>query len=216
MKKIEDSDMLIPDTCEAFTDKPLYEIEEYRSIESLLEEFSVAVDVGAHVGFWSKRLCSSFDRVIAFEAVPDVYKCLDANLAGTSNIEHHGLAIGPRFGSADLLIDEEDSGAGKVVRQPTEDKITQVCLDDFLAQDGGLDNDVSFEESVDFIKIDVEGFEVYVLDGAVDIIKLYRPVVCIKVEHEDDDRTDDVLLPLNYKKVETVGKYNVWKYDDKF
>lgn len=216
MKKIADSDIYIPDTCEAFADKPLWEIEEYREVLEMLDEFSIAVDIGAHVGFWSKRLCDSFEKVIAFEAVPEVVKCLEMNMEGVPNIEHHGLAVGPRFGSADLLIDEEDSGAGKVVRQPTEDKITQVCLDDFLAPEGGLDNDISFEQSVDFIKIDVEGFEVYVLDGACEIIKLYRPVVCIKVEHEDDDRTDDVLMPLGYVKSATVGKYNIWKYDDKF
>lgn len=218
MKLIEDTDIYIPDTCEVFEKQSMYEIEDYRYAMENSKGFSVAVEIGAHVGMWTRQLCNKFDRVISFEAMPEVYKCMEANTALCTNLEHHGIVVGPRFGYCYLEYDESDSGSGKVVRVMTDEEATTIALDDFLSsgEDCGLDTEISFESSIDFVKIDVNGYEAYVLDGAIDIIKLYRPTLFIRVEHEDDDRVDDVLLPLRYKKTGNINNYYVWQYDDKF
>lgn len=218
MKLIKDTDIYIPETCEVFEDKTYYEIEDYRYAMENSKGFSVAIEVGAHVGIWTKELCNKFDRVLAFEALPDVYACLVENTKLEINLEHHGIAVGPRFGYCYLEYDEKDSGSGKVVRVMTDEEATTIALDDFLSPgpDCGLDNELTFEQSVDFVKIDVNGYEAYVLDGLIETLKLYRPTVFVRVEHEDDDRVDDVLLPLKYKKTGNINNYYVWQYDDKF
>jgi FkbM family methyltransferase len=218
MKQITDTNIYIPETCEAFENRTIYEVEDYRFAIEHAKGFSVAIEVGAHVGIWTQQLCNKFDRVIAFEAFEDVYDCLQENVSRCNNLEHHGLAVGPRFGYCYLESKENDSGSGKVVRIMTDHEVTMIALDDFLhpGENGGLDKDLEFEESVDFIKIDVNGYEAYVLDGAIETIKLYRPTLFIRVDNEDDDRVDDVLLPLRYKNTDRINDYYVWQYDDNF
>ena len=49
-------------------------------------DFNIAIDVGANVGLWSKPLTKKFNRVIAFEPMPQVLECLEKNVQGLMKI----------------------------------------------------------------------------------------------------------------------------------
>ena len=59
-----------------------------------VNDFSIAVDVGANVGFWSVPLSDKFEKVIAFEPMAQVYECLVENTKNLSNIILNNFALG--------------------------------------------------------------------------------------------------------------------------
>lgn len=137
-----------------------------------------AVDVGANRGVYSYWLARCCARVEAFEPNPELARRLDS--AGLGNVAVHRVALSDRGGTAELLVPRHRKGGlddpgGRLAgldpldaaaRFPT----TLARLDDFSLAD------------VDFIKIDVEGHEERVLDGAWGVIARDRPALLIELE----------------------------------
>lgn len=137
-----------------------------------------AIDVGAHIGWWSFWLQGSFANVCAFEPVPVHYKCLTMNTERI-NIRCWNSAVGDDDKPLHMNVPEENShnahivgGAVAVADEGIE--VRCVPLDHF-----GFEN-------VDLIKIDVEGYETAVIQGARATIKRNRPLIVIEqAGHEE-------------------------------
>lgn len=125
----------------------------------------VAIDIGAHVGLWSMHLAKEFAQVYAFEPVQLHRECFARNVSA-SNVDLLPFALGNKAGEAKMVWDPTNTGHTHIgdTGIPTELR----TLDSFLL------------ESVDFIKIDAEGYEVFILEGALDLIKRCKPVICIE------------------------------------
>lgn len=122
-----------------------------------------AVDIGAHVGLWSRILAVHFDKVTAYEAHPDLawifLKNADMDKVRLVNVP---LADTRR----PLAIDYVADNSGNAHISPKSDGgMMAEPLDHFCL------------ESVDFIKIDVEGFEKFVIQGGEQTIRDCRPVM---------------------------------------
>lgn len=144
--------------------------------EHLLEAFKhvrkwdVAVDVGAHVGFWAFDLAQEFETVYAFEATPCNYECLVKNLAEFDNVRAYNMAVGDRQQACRVFNDSTRPGnSGSFYIQTDEwGDIPMVALNEQKLP------------CCDLLKIDVEGFELMVLRGASKIIKTYWPVIIME------------------------------------
>jgi len=121
-----------------------------------------AVDIGAHIGVWTVALAKRFAHVHAFEPVGENFKCLQENTAGLENVELHQQALGARSYQGAAVRHGGNSGCWYVA----SGEGTSVLALDML----GFDN-------VDLIKIDVEGLEGEVLEGASITIAVCRPAV---------------------------------------
>jgi FkbM family methyltransferase len=125
-----------------------------------------AIDVGAHVGFWSYFLAGQFASVHAFEPVPLFRSCFAANVL-QGNVTLHPYALGRATMTCTLNVDEANSGATHV-SAVGQGSVAIRALDDFEL------------DGVDFIKVDVEGYERFVLEGAWDTLTRCRPVVIVE------------------------------------
>jgi FkbM family methyltransferase len=170
-----------------YVGKSLYHYGEYNPDEtemiiSLAYKNRLCLDVGANIGVISQALETSGYKVIAFEPQPEVYKVLQMNFGG----EAHNVAVGSAEGTAEMpkLHYSEKGNFGGIslnTKSPYGSyKVVVVTLDDMIAS----------SEDVGFIKIDVEGYELEVLKGAVDTIRRCRPVLYI----EDDRVSKSVSL----------------------
>lgn len=144
---------------------------QYLKLELALKQvrrFRVALDVGAHVGFWSMHLAKRFQHVHAFEPVPAHLECFARNVTAR-NVTLHPCVLGGPFSpkAIDLQIKPHHSGASRV--NPAGEGGYPVTLLDQLAL-----------ADVDFIKLDVEGYEYHVLQGAMTMLRACRPVICIE------------------------------------
>lgn len=145
-------------------------IDRYAATEGML------LDVGANLGYISLALSALRPQgtVHAFEPSPVTYKCLQHNLAlnKVSNVATHQLAVGGEAGTFKFSADENSpttsrlepstgrQGGGKAI------DVSVTTLDAFLRDKGG--------SRVGFLKVDVEGFEVQVIKGAVQLLKERR------------------------------------------
>jgi FkbM family methyltransferase len=124
------------------------------------------IDIGANVGNFSLLVSTAFDvkKLISIEPIPDIYNCLVLNTKNIKNITTINCAICDEIGSKNMSFDKEKGYLSRF----TEDVEQSVIVDTLT-----LDNIIeTFNISkVDLLKIDVEGFENLVLDGAKNNLK---------------------------------------------
>ena len=140
-----------------------------RSLE-LIPPDGVVFDVGAHVGIWSllaaRRVPSA--QIHAFEPVPERVERLRAHVQqnGAYGIVINSCAAGAENGSFSFFgVHEGNTGASSLVRRAASDveiRVPMVTLDAYVAQ--------KQIERVDVIKIDVEGAEILVFNGATTLL----------------------------------------------
>lgn len=129
----------------------------------------VAIDGGAHQGIWSREMAKHFDEVYAFEPVDanfEVLKDVGVNaiqmgLCGET-VQHHFAPGKDNTGQWHVECDQD-------LENDYPDVAAQCRpLDYFNIKD------------VDFLKLDVEGYELFALEGARETIINSKPVVLIE------------------------------------
>jgi FkbM family methyltransferase len=147
------------------------------AIRETVRRGMIALDVGAHGGFYTlllSKLVGQNGRVISFEPVPANFQMLQENiiLNNCLNITAVNKALGEYCGQMEMAVRGSDSSLvrGSVSRGKVDGKVVVplISLDKFAA-DSGL--------GVQFIKIDVEGAEEWVLNGSRETIGRYHPVI---------------------------------------
>jgi FkbM family methyltransferase len=162
-----------------------YEIRETRLVERWLRPGDTFVDVGANIGWFTllaARIVGTHGKVIAFEPSPPLHAHLQHNIE-LNDLEHvraQRCAVGAAPGRAVLRgIRERNQGTGSIVRGDNLSEgieVDVVTLDGFLADTG--------THRVRMLKIDVEGAEGLVLQGAADLLKSQR-CDCLIIEVVD-------------------------------
>jgi FkbM family methyltransferase len=131
-----------------------------------------AVDGGAHVGSWTLRMAKRFSEVIAFEPADDAFECLFLNTEHARGIKRFRCALGAEAGSAGMADDTKYDGGNTGGR--------------FLSGDGDIPViplDEMHLDALDFLKLDVEGYEFHAIQGARATIMTHHPVVMIEEKH---------------------------------
>ncbi len=146
------------------------------------------IDIGAHAGSWTVPMsqeAGESGHVVAIEALPYYAASLRSlrRLLRLSNTRIINVAVGSEPGQADLVW-KDASGASLtgMIHLAAVDEVNAepisvtVCrLDDLLRHLGST-------QTVSFIKIDVEGAELSVLEGAESTIQTHLPVVYLEAE----------------------------------
>lgn len=155
-----------------------------------------AVDAGAHVGMWTYLMTGNFTHVIAFEPDPTHVACWLMNLdqqRRQGRAELYACALGATTGLVGLERYGESSGNTRIT---DGDGVVQRTLDSFEL------------ENVDFFKIDCEGYELYVLDGAQRTLRRCRPTVL--VEQKGEARHYGELATAAVNRLVSLGAAVVW------
>ena len=160
-----------------FDDASLFNLEDSsnldKTIRSVVKEGMTFVDVGAHVGYYTliaAKLVGPTGRVFAFEPNPYNFKILKRNVARNryTNVTTVNKAVSNAEGIADFTIaDSSDSGSlfEDVVKKKVEAvKVSVISLDHFFKGQ-------KLTEGPDVLKIDAEGADPLVLEGAIQTIR---------------------------------------------
>ena len=150
-----------------------YELAVSRRIASLARDGGLFVDVGANFGYYSCMWASARrdNRVIAFEVVPANLAALQENIdrnALARQIAVIGEAVGNRSGEALFRFGaDSQTGQGGVVEHAGAGTISvpMTTLDSRLADS---------DETIEVLKIDVEGADTWVLEGATQLLAAGR------------------------------------------
>lgn len=152
--------------------KGTYQYHKLLAALSFCKQFRVAVDIGAHVGFWSMHLVKKFEHVHAFEPIKLHRECFALNVLPADKYTLYPIALGESAGTVSISTTKGSSGDTKVVSAGGD--YTLKRLDDVL-DPGCADHD-----KVDFIKVDAEGYELFILRGGEELLRKNRPVVCVE------------------------------------
>ena len=168
--------------------------QEIKLLRLFIDPSLLAIDVGGHVGRYTHALLKLGCRVMTFEANPRSADDLKRMYGQDADIVW--AAVSSASGRITVKIPEVP-GLATVERL---NDLNGVPADQVEVPCVTLDEKVN--EPVGFIKIDVEGHELAVLQGAMDILRRYHPVILL--EAEERHRTNavqsicDLLLPLGY------------------
>jgi FkbM family methyltransferase len=165
----------------------LYEPNTAFTIKRLLPRGGAFVDVGANVGFFSvlaSRWAGPAGRVYSFEPSPRERTHLEQHVRinDLRNVTVVPAAVGDRSGDIVLRLAPEEYGGlnttGIDFAYPgvplSSEVVVPLTTLDAWAIEAGIDR-------IDVIKIDVEGGEVAVLRGALDVIRRRRPAIVFEL-----------------------------------
>ena len=192
------------------SDEGAYQLDQYHAAMAHAVQRRVALDIGANIGLLTRPMSLDFERVHAFEPQSAARACIPRN-APSNNITIHPFGLGEfedskLLGSAPHCVGGAAVADAPGVDQALEDSATQRERIEILPLD-------SFGfEIVDFIKIDVQGYEAAVLRGARKTLQRCRPVIMIEtvLHGEEDTEATKVLQALEYKAVQRVGKDTIF------
>lgn len=162
---------------------------ELRLLGNLVDPGRVTLDIGANKGVYSYELSKLSREVLAFEPNPKMYQILSRSVP--DNVKTFEIALSNSSGTADLILPVQRSGRfsnqgatlqGKKLDGDKEYSVwpvAQKTLDSLDCRD------------VAFIKMDVEGFELEVLEGARETLARERPVMLIEIDEHHAKRPVD-------------------------
>lgn len=155
----------------------------------------VVFDIGANFGYlslvWANSICKNNGTIYSFEPNPSVYVCFRKSVSENhleTIIQHHNFAVGRESGTADFHFAETSSNINSDLNQSASNLIKIVSVDDFAEE-----NKI---ERCDMIKIDVDGIEYDILNGAERTIDKFKPLLII--ESNEDKKILDFVFSKNY------------------
>ena len=159
-----------------------------------VKQWRVCLDVGSNIGQWTRPLAKRFESVVCFEPNPNFRECFE------KNIQEKNVLLWP-YGLSDKEHKAKQDFNSTVLQREDGD-IDCRTLDSF-----GLTN-------VDFVKIDVDGFEVPLLDGARETLTKNDAVINIEMKRAKRmsvvKKCELILQDLGYKFQKRVKSDEVW------
>ena len=183
-----------------------WEIHSLKTLEILCQRYSLCdtfIDIGANIGAYSLGLGKNFSNIIAFEPDPETHSLLSHNLRFNLDCAYSSnqLALGNRKYNTKLKLMKSNRGGASLMQNDSEcDKVVNVeveTLDNFLKKDQAEQK----TKNIDLLKIDVEGFESDVIQGAVNTIKDHQPIVAFEWSNQslENHSHTKILDDLGYK-----------------
>jgi len=177
---------------------------EYEWFSNALHTGGTFVDVGANVGGYSVRACKIGARVIAVEPGPDNYRVLKLNLELNQCTNAHVLNIAAGSKEEVRQLYEGDEGAPSGYTLEQGEGIRKVkCSVEAKPLDAAIPPLLS-DEWINLLKVDVEGFEVEVIKGALNLLKRTRYVIVEVIPSTRSKILEvlDLLRPLEFRLID--------------
>lgn len=195
--------MKLPDYDTHFKDIATYQQRQWQAGVDATPNRRVAVDIGAHVGSFTVRYAEIFETVIAIEPINTDY--LFENCSHLANVVVQPVGISnTRTTLYAHNPAPENSGAWELRAQKTvstDAPVRVITLDDIELH------------ACDLVKVDCQGHELAIVQGATQTINTYRPTLQLE---KPNTELQDLLHDMDYRLIEKAGKDWIWvsKKDD--
>lgn len=150
-----------------------YQLKKFNKAMEFVRNRDIALDIGAHVGLWTRVMSPKFSEVYCFEPMTEHRECWEKNTRGLVNVTMFPLALSDKPEQLPMTMPVNNTGHTHVARhdEPVTETVEAVTLDSIKLPGSG---------KIDFVKIDVEGFETAVVKGGEQTLRRHRPVIIIE------------------------------------
>lgn len=187
---------LIFKTGDYFDISSLQRLKEKQYVSEKMNVLDIGANIGNHTLFFAKEC--RVNHIYSFEPVSETYSmlCRNVEINGLRQVTLHNFALGKENTSVSIKEFNPKNYGGTVLEYGSKGGMECHSLDE-----------LSIDRKIDFMKIDVEGFENEVLLGGVELIKRDRPVIYVEIFKENRNIVENTLYSLGYKLKEK-------RYDD--
>jgi len=191
----------------------LWEPEVIKAITSNLKENSEFIDIGAHIGLISLGVCDNekINKIHSFECDNDNFNFLKYNTSDISKINLYNFGLSDKFKICTMNECKYNTGCNYISSTNDNGNIEELSYtwtnsskESFSKKKNCYFNLIPLDSimyqfnNVSVIKIDVEGYEYYVLNGAKEIINKFSPVLIVEIGVDNIDRVLDLLNDMGY------------------
>lgn len=183
-------------------------------VNKLVKEGDFVIDVGANIGVYTKYLSKYVGpkgNVLSIEPILSTYNYLTNNVKKMElkNVNTLNIALSNDSSSVRFQIPSGPSGqnyfrarivTNDIAKRNSTLIVNAVRLDDLIKKDN---------QKMSFIKIDVEGYEYYVLLGAMNTIDSFKPSLLIEVEGDPSEKNSKAEQVFNLLKSRSYEPYIV-------
>lgn len=183
-----------------------YENAELKMLEKHLKPGDTFIDLGANLGIYTlhaSRIVGEKGKVISFEPFSINHNAIKKHIEinTLSNVRLEKLAVGSESGTITMYLDETEGNLGMVtanyIENAKEETVEIVSIDEYLKSKP--------LQKIDFIKIDIEGFEYPTLLGLKNTLEKYHPAILIEILEDsgttqNDEKVHEFLYNLGYIK----------------
>lgn len=156
------------------------------------------IQAGGWIGMWPLKLSEHFEHVATWEPVPYLYECLLANLCHrkVTNVTARPVALGAHDGAVELTV--ALSGCTSAVPEDSA-KYQSRVLEKRAVPMEKLDGALAGAAACDALFLDVERYEISVLEGAKQLIKKFSPVITVEILKGENERMGAYMESIGYR-----------------
>lgn len=166
--------------------------QEINLVKKFIKSGTDSIDVGVYRGVYSYEMSKYSEKVHSFEPNPIIFKYINKNLKKfIKNIHLYNFALSNQNKTMNLKIPIRNSNSNKEIfeeyyemgKATIHNENNFENYENFEIQTKTID-ELSFDNKISFIKIDVEGHELEVIEGAKNTIKRDKPVLLVEIEKQ--------------------------------
>jgi len=165
---------------------------EINLVKKFIKSGTDSIDVGVYRGVYSYEMSKYSEKVHSFEPNPIIFKYINKNLKKfIKNIHLYNFALSNQNKTINLKIPIRNSNSNKEIfeeyyemgKATIHNENNFENYENFEIQTKKID-ELNFDNKISFIKIDVEGHELEVIEGAKNTIKRDKPVLLVEIEKQ--------------------------------
>ena len=161
------------------------------------ESKNSVIQAGGNIGYYPKKYSKLFKNVYTFEPDSLNFNCLTLNTLDCPNIFKFQAGLGSENKTFSLDIDGRNCGGHKMGNIIMEGNIPIFKIDNLGLKD------------VSLIHLDVEGQEENCLRGAIETIKLCKPIIIIEIAWSN---ASGFLEEIGYNRIGSLEEDNVFEF----
>lgn len=192
-------------TARAIINNKVWEADTIKFVQENVKNMSMV-----HAGTYFGDMLPAFSRstngtVYAFEAVPENFYCAKKTieLNKLTNVTLTNAGVSSKEGTLDIGISNNvKKFGGQSSFRKTQDntvRVNVVRIDTFV------------KDPVSIIQLDVEGHEMEALQGAIETIRKYKPILILETVNNANSFWKEEILSLGYKQTTKLHVNSVWE-----
>jgi FkbM family methyltransferase len=160
----------------------VYEKEEHKLVLNMIGDNDIVFDIGANQGWYSLNIAQKYPsaKIYAFEPIKKTFDIMAENirLNNLTNIETFNIGIGKENSVMEFNYNKDKSGATSMENILERDDVEKITCNvrtlDSFCYDQKINN-------IDFIKCDIEGAELFALQGGKNILERNHPKLFVEM-----------------------------------